>query len=302
MKFQYKNTSGKDVWIGDVFFKNEATVERNSPHPSLDQAVENGILTVTVTGKIEIPKGGFTVLFDRMGHGKVPQPVRNLEKGATISDLPTLEEEGFTFSGWFSDRKLTQSFTEATPVNENLTLYAKWAEGDAPEPEKVATPIASPAAGEVTSGQKVSLSCSTDDAEIFYTEDGGVPSRGSTPYSAEITINEAKTIKAIAVKAGMTDSDILESSYTIQEPMQTVATPTASPVSGAVTSGQEVTLSCETGGAKIYYTTDGGEPSEGSNLYSAPIPVTEAVTIKAIATKEGMNPSAVLESAYTISE
>ena len=72
-------------------------------------------------------------------------------------------------------------------------------------------------------------------------------------------------------------------------------------VTGAVSSGTKVTLSCDTTGARIYYTTDGTEPTTSSTKYTAQITVSSAETIKAIATKKGLVPSAVSEFVYTIS-
>ena len=61
-----------------------------------------------------------------------------------------------------------------------------------------------------------------------------------------------------------------------------------------------VTITCATDGAKIYYTTDGSEPTAESTEYADAINVTEAVTLKAIAVKSGMNDSAVASASYTI--
>ena len=80
-----------------------------------------------------------------------------------------------------------------------------------------------------------------------------------------------------------------------------VATPVASPKGGSVAAGTTVTLSCATDGAKIYYTTDGSTPSASSTEYtSTPIDITAAATIKAIAVKEGMDPSEVMSESYTV--
>ncbi|MCI5695634.1 MAG: chitobiase/beta-hexosaminidase C-terminal domain-containing protein [Spirochaetia bacterium] len=80
----------------------------------------------------------------------------------------------------------------------------------------------------------------------------------------------------------------------------TVASPEFSVDSGAVNSGTKVTITCSTEGAKIYYTTDGTEPTASSTEYKAAISVTEAVTLTAIAVKSGMNDSAVASASYTI--
>ena len=81
---------------------------------------------------------------------------------------------------------------------------------------------------------------------------------------------------------------------------QTVATPAFSVESGAVNSGTSVTITCATDGAKIYYTTDGNDPTAESTEYSDAISITKAVTVKAIAVKSGMNDSAVESVSYTI--
>ena len=81
---------------------------------------------------------------------------------------------------------------------------------------------------------------------------------------------------------------------------QTVATPEFSVDSGAVNGGTEVTITCATEGAKIYYTTDGTEPTAESTEYTEAISITKAVTLKAIAVKDGMNDSAVASASYTI--
>lgn len=52
-------------------------------------------------------------------------------------------------------------------------------------------------------------------------------------------------------------------------------------------------------GAKIYYTLDGTNPTEASELYAAPIALTETTTVKAIAIEEGKSASAVVEKKYT---
>lgn len=95
---------------------------------------------------------------------------------------------------------------------------------------------------------------------------------------------------------------------------ETVNAPTADVAAGTYSSNQTVTLASSTDGATIYYTTDGTEPSIGNNgellgstkKYSEAISVTgtqgttNSTTIKAIAVKSGMYPSAKSEFVYTI--
>ena len=79
-----------------------------------------------------------------------------------------------------------------------------------------------------------------------------------------------------------------------------VKTPAFSVAEGEVESGTSVEITCATEGAKICYTTDGTEPTASCTEYTAAISITEAVTLKAIAVKSGMNDSAVASVSYTI--
>jgi len=81
-----------------------------------------------------------------------------------------------------------------------------------------------------------------------------------------------------------------------------VATPTFSPAAGTYTSAQNVTISCTTTGATIYYTTDGTAPTTSSAVYSSPIAISETTTVKAMAAKSGMTNSSVATATYTITQ
>lgn len=90
----------------------------------------------------------------------------------------------------------------------------------------------------------------------------------------------------------------------IQEELTTVATPVISPASGAVGSGREITITCATEGASIYYTMgeNPDDPTESSTLYnsSSKPTITTATTIKAIAIKKDLENSAVASASYTL--
>ena len=168
---------------------------------------------------------------------------------------------------------------------------------DYPVKQTVATPEFSVASGAVDSGTSVTISCATEGAKIYYTTDETEPTASSTEYTTAISVTPPMTLKAIAVKDGMNNSAVASASYTIKG---TVASPEFSVASGAVDSGTSVTISCATEEAKIYYTTDGSEPTASSTEYTTAISVTTAVTLKAIAVKDGMNDSAVASASYLI--
>ncbi len=108
-------------------------------------------------------------------------------------------------------------------------------------------------------------------------------------YSGNVTITSGDITKTIAL-SGTVDA------------LPVAATPTFSPVAGTYMTEQNVTISCETTNAAIYYTLDGSDPTENSTLYSAPITVSETTTIKAIAIASGYDNSAIAEATYTINE
>lgn len=81
--------------------------------------------------------------------------------------------------------------------------------------QKCATPIFSPTAGTYTSAKSVEITCTTEGATIYYTTDGSIPTINSTEYTSAIVVNNTTTIKAIAVKDGLSNSDVAEATYTI---------------------------------------------------------------------------------------
>ena len=145
---------------------------------------------------------------------------------------------------------------------------------------KVATPTI-----QDNGNNTVSIVCATEGATIYYTTNGNTPTTSSTPYTGPLTEDvSGKTIKAIAVKSGMINSDVGSGSVTMQ---------CAKPV--FTRSGNSLTITCPfpTNGVKIYYTKNGGDPTPSSTQYSGAITVAENDVIKAIAIATGYNNSAV---------
>ena len=85
--------------------------------------------------------------------------------------------------------------------------------------------------------------------------------------------------------------------------LEAVKAPVASRLSGtSLYAGQTVTLSCESKGATIYYTTDGSCPCESNTrqLYTKPIPVTEDMTLKIMSVSYQGEESEIKEYQYNI--
>jgi len=101
-----------------------------------------------------------------------------------------------------------------TPIIEGATAALEDAT-DALAYDQVATPVAAPVAGAVLNPTEVALTCATEGATIYYTTNGDAPTAASTEYTAAIEVTVPVTIKAIAIKTGMTNSDVLTAAYTI---------------------------------------------------------------------------------------
>ncbi len=162
---------------------------------------------------------------------------------------------------------------------------------------KVANPTISPDGEEAALAIEVTLDCATDDALIYYTINGDPPTAASTLYAGPFDIEATATLKVIAIKAGSINSDVVEADFVVNG---AVATPTFNPAAGAVADDTPVTISTVTSGASIFYTTNGDAPTSASTPYTVPVVVTDAMTIKAIATKPLFTNSAVGQAAYTI--
>ena len=155
--------------------------------------------------------------------------------------------------------------------------------GVTPTPtQTVATPTI------LISGTTATISCSTSGATIYYTLNGNTPTTSSTQYSSPITLSGACTIKAIAVKSGMSNSSVASQSYT---PSATVQPPTIYIRDLAIIMDAE-------SGATIRYTTDGSEPTSSSTQYTNAFTNASNCTVKAKAFKNGAS-SSVASASFT---
>ena len=160
---------------------------------------------------------------------------------------------------------------------------------------KCETPAISPAAGTYTGTKSVTITCATDGATIYYTTDGSTPDNTKTEYKGAFDVSNNQTVKAIAIKSNMANSAVASAAYLIK-----CETPVISPAAGTHTGVQDVTITCATDDATIYYTTDGSDPDNTKTEYTGSFKVTNSKTVKAIAIKSGMENSAIASAAYTI--
>jgi hypothetical protein len=161
-----------------------------------------------------------------------------------------------------------------------------------------AAPVIKPNGGTFTSAQSVTMSSTTQSANIYYTLDGSVPTTGSTLYAEAITISSDTTVRAIASAPNYVQSGVTTATFTFSDQTPPV---TFSPAAGTYTSTQQVKLADTDTSAKIYYTTNGSQPSSSSTLYgTTPIAVASSMTINAIAIDPNLANSVVTSAAYLI--
>ena len=129
-----------------------------------------------------------------------------------------------------------------------------------------------PNGGEFTGSLEVTLKCATENADIFWfygtEEDQGVHHY----YDGPIYLTETATLTAYSTK-GDEFSEYVTVTFTKTVP--TVEAPVFDPASCTFTDRLDVTLTCATPNAKIYYSLDQELWSE----YLDPIPVTDDITI-----------------------
>lgn len=157
-------------------------------------------------------------------------------------------------------------------------VYGQWTF----ETTDFSTECADPTITFSTATGKATISTTTAFSTIHYTTDGSTPSSTEgTEYTGPFDVTEETTINAIVTKNGFTDSHVVTT--TIYQ----VATPTIQ------NNDYSISITTDTDGATIHYTTDGSEPTTLSTEYTSPIIVTSGATVKAIAVKDGMVNSAV---------
>ena len=144
-----------------------------------------------------------------------------LRQGVSTLATVTLPNTG----GWQSWQTVSASVS-LTAGSQTLRVYAvsngwnlNWINITSATPvQQAATPTFTPAAGTYASAQNVTLATTTAGATIKYTTDGSTPTASSPTYTGPINVSASTTIKAIATKAGMTDSPVAAAAYTIQTP------------------------------------------------------------------------------------
>ncbi len=161
------------------------------------------------------------------------------------------------------------------------------------------TPKASPAGGEYTTYQKITLTASAG-STIYYTTNGDIPDIHSDIYKEPIELNEEKeyTISAIAIDGEGAASSVVTETYTIK--LKLPDEPTVKPDSGKYSESQKIEINVPSD-CKAYYTTDGSIPTKDSEEYKEAIDMPRGtIVFKAIIIDSNGLVSQVKEMAYSL--
>ncbi len=116
-----------------------------------------------------------------------------------------IEEKDFDKLGWTNDSNI--------PLNGELAIK---------NIDKVDDPVISPAGGDynLTEIKNVTIMTNTEDATIYYTTDGSDPKTNGTSYTGPFAVKLDATVKAVAIKDSMADSDIVSVTYRYKKDQQ----------------------------------------------------------------------------------
>lgn len=174
--------------------------------------------------------------------------------------------------------------------------------------DRVSTPVFAPmpSSGDTYKSEtdfNVTITCDTPGAEIYYF----INDAFSGKYLAPIPVTAfsgAMVIRAYAQKTGMNDSTMRTLTYLVDD--NKVKSPTFDPRPGGYPDPKTITLSCETAGALIRYCVMyPGDTEETWLDFTAPFMLSAKdvqITVKARASKPGMNDSDETAALYTISD
>ena len=125
--------------------------------------------------------------------------------------------------------------------------------------------------------------------------------KGQTTYGASTSSGGQRVLYAVAGDTDDASGNSSDLAYIVFTGV-VAADPVFTPAAGEVEVGAVVKLATECKDDKIFYTTDGSDPTAGSTAYTEDgISINENVTIKAIAfDKNGENGSAVVSADYTV--
>ena len=202
----YMNFSGKTGTSGAVYAGNCAggntSIQLRATSPS-------GIVTTTSGGKVK----SITVVWNsNTANGRTLTVYGKNSAYSSSGDLYETSTRGTVLGTIVYGTSTTLTingdyeyigFRSASNALYLTSVSIVW---EAASSSSVEAPTISPNGGNFATSQQVTLSHDDADAAIHYTLDGNDPTTSSTQYTAPFTINATTTVKAIAVKDGVSSA------------------------------------------------------------------------------------------------
>lgn len=211
--------SGQADWI-ELYNGSDSRIELTGWHltDSLDE------LEKFELSAIEIPAKGYSLVYASTRTAKqkgVTAPFGISEDGETLylyNDDGILVDHfasGALRDGISSGRSTSDSmgtrlfYLEPTPGKANSqNIRSSYA----------AAPVFSETELYQTEAFSLSMTCTTEGAEIYYTLDGSEPDSSDILYTSPITISKNTPVRAVAIREGLLSSDVTSATYLFETP------------------------------------------------------------------------------------
>lgn len=229
-------------------------------------------------------------------------PNSNVTISATASEIPnhqTIDITSITGSLTFNPGNFTSSgngyndYNNVLFTGSNNEIYGGWTLKQVLKTSENKLQMKANV-GQVVLPQIVSTNGFT--ITVTATTNSVIVSDGTNNGTNELIVTSPNA--NITISAGSSYAVISQIIITPANP-NAVAKPTFDPEGGTYTEAKNVTISCPTEGAAIYYTLDGSTPSAQSTLYANPITINQSCVLKAIAIKDGES-SAIATANYVM--
>lgn len=282
-------TDGEGNQIGET-----QTVRRGESAKAPEQPVKDGYRFVKWDGKLtdvqsnmELPAVWMPETWSVVFVDHVNQTVEmqnNLETGTLLPLPEAAPKEGYEFEGWSVRRSSDNSevdAAEAITVDANLIVVANWK-------QKTYTVSFMDADGSVIETQQVAYG------------DAAMPPESIDTGNDTVFIGWSSEFSWWSVTENINVSPIIAFKETTSAP--------SSNLDSYVSGIQKLLELTAEDGAKIYYTTDGSDPTVAGSKdnevfeYTDPIELTEDTTILVFATSDGKNASEVIEIDFVYQE
>ena len=231
-KVTYKVASTTSVTISSGTAPKNSSATFKNTYSTKEQLTKGNSMTLTLNGYQDYKIVGITLSMKSNksgGAGYYSMKVGN----TTLSEITSSAFSNKKWHGSYtteytnivptmSNADYTIKDNESVVITINATANSLYCQSFTIEYEqvggvvlpKLTEPIISPESCEFNYGESVVVTIeSMEDANVYYTLDGTNPTVNSNLYQGEFEITKTTKVKAIAIKEGYTDSDIVENNY-----------------------------------------------------------------------------------------